>query len=64
MLIRILESVSSTHYNYGKGYEGEVPDEIAKDLLKAGHAEPIGRQSPTAKAETATSKPAAKSEKR
>lgn len=64
MLIRILESVSSTHYNYGRGFEGEVPDDIAKDLLKAGHAEPIGGKSPAARAENATSRQATKAEKR
>lgn len=61
--IRILESVAGTDFNYGKGFEGEVPEHIARDLLKAGHAETLGGSSPHQRAEKAQS-PAAKSEKR
>lgn len=66
--IRVLESVASTHYDYGSGFEGDVPEEIAKDLLKAGLAELIGGSktaaNPHQTAEKATSTAAKKSEKR
>lgn len=61
--IRMLTSVTGG-IELPAGWEGEVPDDIAKDLLKAGHAEPIGGKSPAARAENATSRQATKAEKR
>ena len=36
--VRILASLAGPGYSYGKGFEGEVPEELAKDLIRAGHA--------------------------
>ncbi len=46
MKIKVLKSVAGTcdkgiGYNYGKGFEGEVPSDIAQALLKAGQAIPV-----------------------
>lgn len=42
MWIKVLKSVSGTGpktglpYTYGKGFEGDVPDDVGKDLTKTG----------------------------
>jgi len=36
--VRILASLAGPGYSYGKGFEGDVPEELAKDLIRAGHA--------------------------
>ena len=57
--IRLLVSVvgndpgGGQSFSYGKGFEGAVPSERAKSLVKAGHATFVG---PTEARETATAK--------
>lgn len=58
--IRLLTSVTGG-VEYAAGWEGEVPDEIADDLIQAGHAEPIN---PPQTSEKAISHQAKKAEKR
>ena len=61
-LVKILlfESVTGTDYTYSKG-ENDVPEPIAADLVRVGHARYLDeRQKP----ENAASKQAASAEKR
>lgn len=66
--IRILESVASDRYAYGRGYEGHVPADIADDLIRAGHAVAVtavpDAKTAQQKAEKATSPQAKTAEKR
>lgn len=67
--IRLLTSVTGG-VEYAAGWEGEVPDHIADDLIQAGHAEPINppqtktAQPPHQTSEKAISHQAKKAEKR
>ena len=71
--IRLLTSVVGA-VEYAAGWEGEVPDHIADDLIHAGHAVPSSHspaeataktaKPPHEKAEKATSPAAKTSEKR
>jgi hypothetical protein len=60
--IRLRTSVASTSYTYAAGQEVNAPAEIAKDLIQAGHAEPVAVR-PEQRAEKPLS-PADKAEKR
>jgi len=60
--IRLFSSVAGTNYAFGKG-EIDVPEHIARELVKAGHAEYVG-QKPSDRAENALSPKAQKREKR
>lgn len=56
MKVRMLTSVAGPEYSYGPG-EHDMPDEIATELLNAGHAEPVAERTQKATAkrgETAT----------
>lgn len=57
--IKMLTSVAGTEYAYRAGQEVDAPEEIAKDLLKGGHAIPA-----VAEHETPESKTAKRIEKR
>lgn len=48
--IKVLDSVAGKDFAYGRGFIGEVPEGIAKDLIKGGLAVEAG----TPKRETAT----------
>ncbi|RMH11197.1 MAG: hypothetical protein D6698_16805 [Gammaproteobacteria bacterium] len=43
MKIKALVSACGDNFQIGKGGTYDLPDEIAKDLIKAGHAKPAGR---------------------
>lgn len=62
------ESVAGTNYAYGKGLNHDVPIDIARSLLKAGHASLPASDGEAAKpnkpTENAKSKHAHKAEKR
>jgi hypothetical protein len=60
--IRLLTSVTGG-VNYAAGEEVFETPEIAADLIKAKHAEPVGVK-PSDRSEKATSKSAASAEKR
>ncbi len=38
MLIKIVKSVVHLGFGYRPGFQGDVPDEIAKELIQAGRA--------------------------
>ena len=59
--IRLLTSVTGG-VEYAAGWEGEVPDHIADDLIQAGHAEAVNPPHQTS--EKAISHQAKKAEKR
>lgn len=62
--IILFESVAGRDFAYGKG-ENEVPEALARELIRAGHARPLDIAAlPHQKAEKATSKAAQTSEKR
>lgn len=67
--IRLLTSVAGG-VEFAAGWEGEVADEIADDLIQAGHAEPINpphtktATKPSDHTEKAISPAAKKAEKR
>lgn len=64
MKIKLLTSVVSSDYNYAAGQEVDAPEERAKDLIRAGHAELLESSAGAKSAEKATSKAAAAAEKR
>lgn len=41
--IRLLTSVAGGDYTYAAGDEVDAPEERAKDLVRAGHAEMVGQ---------------------
>jgi hypothetical protein len=41
MKIKILTSCAGINFSYASGQIVDVPDKIAKDLIKAGHAEGV-----------------------
>lgn len=62
--IKLLKSVSGIDFSFAAGELATVPDELALDLIQAGHAAPFGEIPETAninekKIETAARKPAA-----
>lgn len=62
--IILFESVAGRDFAYGKG-ENEIPESLALELIRAGHGRPLDTAAlPHQKAEKATSKAAAASEKR
>lgn len=61
--IRLSVSVASANYSYAAGYEGYVPEAIARDLVQAGHAEWSGAK-PSDLSEKAVSAAAKNAEKR
>jgi hypothetical protein len=62
MQIELLTSVVGA-VDLPAGYIGEVDDNIAKDLIKAGHAQQVNASKPSNRAEKPAS-PAAKAETR
>jgi len=64
MKIKLNTSVVGGDYTYAAGEEVDAPEERAKDLVKAGHAEIVEQSSGAKSAEKATSKQAANAEKR
>lgn len=62
ILIRLRTSVAGSDYTYAAGQEVHAPEYIASDLIRAGHADPVGQQ-PQQRAEKPVS-PASTAEKR
>ena len=62
--IILFESVAGRDFAYGKG-ENDVPESLARELIRAGHAQPSDTATlPYQKTEKATSNAAQTSEKR
>lgn len=61
--IKLNESVVGDDYTYSKGEEVDAPEDRAKSLIKAGHANPVEANAHT-KSEKAISKQAQTAEKR
>jgi hypothetical protein len=51
MKVRILASVGTVDRTYSSGEEVELDKDAAKELIEAGHAEPVGK-APAKRAET------------
>lgn len=63
MTIKMLTSVAGTNFSYASGEILDAPEEIGRELVRAGHAELVAKP-PVSAAEKATSKQAVAAEKR
>lgn len=48
VLIKIKTSIAGLNFSYQAGQTADVEDELARDLIRAGHAEPVKTEIETA----------------